>query len=98
MPTVPLLPESRRQPDLELLRCSILRRVAAVARSAGVAEHEVGCELQGDLSRLRVVLTAPAATASVRHALGVRVLDAVHADGRTFGDVSVDLRCSQAPD
>ncbi|HVM54000.1 MAG TPA: hypothetical protein VM262_12450 [Acidimicrobiales bacterium] len=75
--------------DLDDLRIEILRRIAPLVRAAGLAEHEVDCRLEGPAARLTVVLRGPRLAAAVRQALGVRVLDAVHADGRTFGTVDV---------
>jgi hypothetical protein len=77
--------------DLEPLRLAIVRRIAAVMRAAGLSEHEVGCRLEGDPSDLRVVLHGAQLAASVMQAIRVRVLDAVRADGRTFGRVEVDF-------
>jgi hypothetical protein len=74
------------------LRLSVLRRIAPVLRSAGVDEHEVACSVGGRVADLDVELRGPAAAAGFEHALGVRVLDAVHADGRTFGPVRVHCR------
>lgn len=78
--------------ELEPLRLAILRRVAAVVRAAGLDEHEIDCVVQGELADLSVVLAGPALAESVMQALRVRVLDAVHADGRTFGRVDVTFR------
>lgn len=74
------------------LRHAILRRIAPLVRAAGLGDHEIGCELEGSRDQLRVVLTGPEFAASVQQALSVRVLDAVHADGRTFGRVEVACR------
>lgn len=75
--------------DGDALRRSILRRVAPVLRAAGVDDHELACDLLGSVHDLRVILRGPDACEGVRDALAVRVLDAVHADGRTFGPVAV---------
>jgi hypothetical protein len=76
--------------DTEDALCqAIHRRIAPVLRAAGLDDHEIGCRVDGALGRLRVVLTGPSVAASVAQAIGVRVLDAVHADGRTFGSVEV---------
>lgn len=87
-----LLPTKGVTDDLERLRTSILRRVAGIVRTLGVEEHELSCELDGDAGDLLVIITGPPLTVGVRQALGVRVLDAVHADGRTFGTVNIALR------
>jgi len=74
----------------DALRQSILRRVSPVLRAVGVDDHEVACDVLGSVRELRVVLRGPSVCETVRDALAVRVLDAVHADGRTFGPVAVD--------
>lgn len=81
-----------RTNDFDDLRHAILRRISPVLRGAGLDDHEIGCTFEGALAHLRVVLTGPAIAASVQQALGVRALDAIHADGRTFGQVEVDCR------
>ncbi len=78
--------------ELEELRQAIVRRIAPVLLAAGLDDHEVRCDLQGSSADLRVVLSGPELAASVTQALGVRVLDAVHADGHTFGTVEVVRR------
>lgn len=92
MTFVPLRPTSIDAVDLKVLRAAILRHLAGVVRSVGVEEHELGCWLDGDTRDLRVVITGPPLLAGLRQALGVRVLDAVHADGHTFGSVNVEVR------
>jgi len=72
------------------LEHAVRRRIAALLRATGVDEHELRCEIRGNPSNLLVVLTGPAACDNVTQALRVRVLDAVHAAGRTFGDVEVE--------
>ena len=81
---------------VESLRHRILQRIAPVLRAAEVDDHEIECELEGSVSDLHVVLRGPARTASVEQALGVRVHDAIWADGRTFGHV--DVHCSFGDD
>lgn len=83
--------------ELDGLRLDILRRTCAAIRAAGLDEHEIGCHLDGAVSKLTVELSAPALAAAVQDALRVRVLDAVHADGRTFGRVEVAFRFDGAP-
>ena len=85
----PRVIETAAPGDLDDLRIEILRRIAPLVRAAGLAEHEVDCRLEGRAALLTVVLRGPRLAAAVRQALGVRVLDAVHADGRTFGTVDV---------
>ena len=77
--------------DLEELRHAIVRRIAPVLRAVGLDVHEVECEVEGSVADLHVVLRGPAIATNVARALSVRVLDAVHADGRTFGNVGVAL-------
>lgn len=78
--------------EVESLRHRILQRIAPVLRAADVDDHEMDCELEGSISDLHVVLRGPARTASVQQALGVRVHDAIRADGRTFGAIDVRYR------
>ena len=91
MTYVPLRPSSPDTGDLGSLRTSILRHLSGVVRTVGVDEHELGCSLCGDVNDLHVILTGPPLLAGLRQALGVRVLDAVREDGRTFGSVDVDV-------
>lgn len=92
MTHVRLRPTSLDIGDLGALRMSILRHLAGVVRSAGIEEHELGCRLGGDVNDLHVILTGPPLLAGLRQALGVRVLDAVREDGRTFGSVDVEVQ------
>jgi hypothetical protein len=72
------------------LEHAVRRRISALLHAAGVDDHEVQCEVRGNASDLGVVLFAPAACSALTQAIKVRVLDAVHAAGRTFGEVSVE--------
>lgn len=94
MTYIPMRPSSLDTADLGCLRTAILRRLAGVVRTVGIDEHEVGCSLDGDVNDLHVVLTGPPLLLGLRQALGVRVLDAVHADGRTFGSVDVEVHAT----
>lgn len=78
-------------PGDEGLRRSILRRIAPILHACGVGEHEVTCALSGDVRSLVVEIDGPGVLQSVERALGVRVLDAVHAHGSTFGRVTVAI-------
>lgn len=98
MTFVPLRISTIEAGDLQVLRASILRSLAGVVRSVGVEEHELGCSLDGEMHDLHVVLTGPPMLAGLRQAIGVRVLDAVHADGRTFGSVDVEVRAAADDD
>ena len=95
MTTTPLRPPDLVTDDHGPLRAAIMRRLAGVVRSVGVEEHELGCSLDGDTHELHVVLTGPPLLGGLRQALGVRVLDAVHEDGRTFGAVDVEVHTTE---
>jgi hypothetical protein len=77
-------------PEHEALEHAVRRRLAALLRVAGVEDHELRCEVRGTDRDLVVELTGPAACEAIGHAVRVRVLDAVHAAGRTFGEVTVE--------
>ena len=71
------------------LRRSIRRGLGPVLHAVGVEDHEVSCRLFGDVRALAVEIGGPAALRNVEQSIGVRVLDAVHAHGETFGTISV---------
>lgn len=77
---------------LEQLRLDVHRHIAPVLRAIGVEEHEVLVTVDGALQSLHVVLKGPAALDAVSQTIGVRVLDAVHAQPGTFGRVDVVVR------
>lgn len=63
-----------------------------MVHACGTDEHEVTCQLSGDARALTVEIRGPGALRSVEQAIAVRVLDAVHAHGATFGTVRVVVR------
>jgi hypothetical protein len=71
--------------------CAAVRRhVRALLVAADVSPDELDVWVQRDGMQLVVHLDAPApVTRGLRHALGVRVLDAVRSVGRTYGSVDV---------
>jgi hypothetical protein len=72
------------------LRPLVLARIAPLLSAAGIDPAQVTCDFTGDTSSASVILELPRPVSQgVEHALGVRVLDAVHACGRTFGRVEV---------
>jgi hypothetical protein len=78
-------------PRADDLRLAVLQRITPAIRACGLEEHEVSCQLTGGVSALHVEITGPPALRSVEHAIVVRVLDAVHAHGGTFGSIDVTL-------
>ena len=72
-------------PDLDDLRFAVLARI----RPALAGLDEVRCRLDRQGSNVVVHLTGPTISDMRRHAIGVRVLDAVRSVGRTFGHVDV---------
>jgi hypothetical protein len=75
--------------ELEQLRRDVHRCIAPALRAVGVEDHEVVVRLEGSRHHARVVLSGPPTLDGVRQALGVRVLDAVHAQDRTYGPVEI---------
>jgi hypothetical protein len=79
------------------LATAILDRVAAVANAAGLGRDDISCHIRRAGADLVVqLLLAEPPSAATTQALGVRVLDAVHADGRTFGTVDVHVGVQDA--
>jgi hypothetical protein len=72
------------------------QRIAPILRNAGLEDHEIGVDITGSVGGLHILLSGPPEAASVRSALSVRVLDAVHHDGRTFGRVDVEYHFGAA--
>ena len=63
---------------------------SAVIAAAGIDPATARCRIERDGSSLEVHIDLPEAVSQgVEHALAVRVLDAVHSSGRTFGDINV---------
>jgi hypothetical protein len=72
------------------LCAAVHRHVRALLLAADVSPDELDVWVQRDGMQLVVHLDAPApVTRGLRHALGVRVLDAVRSLGRTYGSVDV---------
>jgi hypothetical protein len=81
---------------LDALARRILGLVAPILTGAGVPPGSATCHVEPDGLGLRVRFALPGAVGTrVRHALAVRVLDALRGAGRTYGRVDVvveDLR------
>jgi hypothetical protein len=75
-------------PELDDLRLAILARL----RHTLVDLDNVRCRLDHRGSNIMVHLAGPAITEMRRHAVAVRVLDAVRSMGRTYGHVDVDYQ------
>ena len=73
-------------PGLDDLRFAILARL----RHTFADVDQVSCRLDRRGSNVTVHLAGPAITEMRRHAVAVRVLDAVRSMGRTYGHVDVD--------
>ena len=74
------------------LRTLVRNRIARLAAAAGTSANEVTCRIEPTGNDLQVDLYVPVPLDQrMQHALGVRVLDAVHASGRTFGQVDVNV-------
>lgn len=84
--------ESAAAHRFESLRREIHRRMAPLLTASGIEVDAVSCSVETGWPRLRVVLSGPATTRSVEQALAVRVLDAVRAGERTFGQVDVSYK------
>jgi hypothetical protein len=81
--------EQAAQEGFAPLREAIRVRTRRALAAAHVAPDDVACRFDIDGTRLTVVLSGPPITRAARQALGVRVLDAVRAGRRTFGQVDV---------
>lgn len=81
--------EEAVQLGLDPLRPEIVARTSQVLAGAGVDPRQVQVAFELEPPRLTVRLRGPAVSAAVEQALGVRVLDAVRAARRTFGQVDV---------
>ena len=86
--------EEAAQTGFGPLREEIRRRTHLSLLAAGIDPDEVGCRFEPDGIRLTVVLTGPPTTKAVQQALGVRVLDAIRAFKRNFGQVDVTWETS----
>jgi hypothetical protein len=72
-----------------VLHGDILRRIHPLSEAAGLDSAAFSCRFEPDGPRLRIVVCGPSVGRSIEQALAVRVLDAVRASGRTFGQVDV---------
>lgn len=78
------------------LRPRVLARISRLLAAAAIDPAGVACTLEGDVSTLTVILELPVpVSGGLEQALGVRVLDAVHSSGLTFGTVAVVVRGPQ---
>jgi hypothetical protein len=74
------------------LRTLIRHRITRLAAAAGTSANEVTCRIEPTGNDLQVDLYAPVPLdPRMQQALAVRVLDAVHASGRTYGQVDVNV-------
>lgn len=73
----------------EPLRQAILDRTERLLAGADIARDDVDISFQREGTTLRIELSGAPVTASIRQALGVRVLDALRTSARTFGQVDV---------
>jgi hypothetical protein len=74
------------------LRTDIRERIARLAAVAGVSANEITCRIEPMGHDLQVDLFVPVPVERpVRQAMAVRVLDAVHAAGRPYGRVDVNV-------
>lgn len=71
------------------LRAGIRAKTERTLLSAGVDPDAVSVRFQADAPRLTIELHGPAVSAAVQQALGVRVLDALRGEPRTYGQVNV---------
>jgi hypothetical protein len=86
--------EAAAAESFDSLGDEIRRRIAPVVAASGIDVGALSCRFEPAGPRLRVVLTGPPTTRSVRQALAARVLDAVRAGKRTFGQVDVSYEAS----
>ena len=74
------------------LRTLVRHRIARLAAAAGTSANEVTCHIESTGNDLQVDLYVPVPLdRRMQSAMAVRVLDAVHATGRTYGDVDVNV-------
>jgi hypothetical protein len=71
------------------LRRSILTRIGPALHACGLDDHEISCILTGDPRDLTVEIHGPKVLRTVERTIAVRVLEAVHDHGPTFGRVTV---------
>ncbi len=81
-----------RLDGVEALEGEVLRRIALLLSAARVDPSRVACRIDVHHGELAVDLSLPSAVGlGVRHALAVRVLDAVQAADQTYGHVDVNV-------
>jgi hypothetical protein len=77
---------------MDPLRHAIVERIRPVSEAAGLDPESVACDIQRNGGALVVHLTVPIVVAAdLEQAMAVRVLDAVRASGRTYGQVGVQV-------
>lgn len=88
--------EEAAEHGLELIRREIRRRVDDLisARDVDPAALRLRFVRSGD--RLRVVVTGPPLECQVEQSLAIRVVDGVHAGGRSFAQIDVDYCAVEA--
>ena len=79
-------------PHLALLQHEVVARVRKLLAEVGGPTR---CDIVDDGPRVEVRLSGPPISETLRRALAVRVLDAVRAVGRTYGDVDVTYTTRQ---
>ena len=88
--------EAAAAAGLATLGQDIHLRIRRLLGAAGIAPQSVACRFERGWPRPHVVLTGPPVTPELRQALAVRVLDAVRASGRTYGEVAVSYDAAVA--
>ena len=74
------------------LRTLVRNRIARIAAAAGTSANEVTCHIESIGNDLQVDLYVPVLLdRRMQSAMAVRVLDAVHATGRTYGEVDINV-------
>ena len=81
--------EEAAEHGFDSLRAGIKALTERSLLGAGVDPDSVDVTFHVDSPRLTVTLHGPSVSPSVQQALGVRVLDALRAEPRTFGQVNV---------
>lgn len=78
----------------EPLRREVEARIGRLLTAAAVDPATVSCTFEVHWPRLHVLLAGPAITRALEQSLAVRVLDAVRASDRTYGQVDVSYEVS----
>lgn len=80
------------------LHQAIQDRIAALLGASMIDPEAVECTISGNPSSLDIHLELPTPVGiRVEHAIAVRVLDAVHSSGRTYGRIAVSVSPSSEP-